>query len=122
MMGARQARALLKVAGVFYGDFGESEKDKQTLNMNDTFGWALALGEYVPDEKLSEVGTLFRRYGDAGLLYWVSEKNDGMRSAFEDVNRAIDFVRHEEKLRKEVPSSTERAYKKMTYVLGGEPK
>ena len=116
MMTIDQARALLEAAEVFYGDLGE--RDKQTLNMNDTFGWALAWGEYVPDEKLPEVAALFMRHGLAGLLYWVSEQNDGMRAEFEDINRFIDFVRHEEKLIKEIPSSTDRARKKLTYVLG----
>ena len=118
MMTIDQARSLLEAVDVFYGDTGDDDKDKQTLNMNDVFGWAQAYSEYVPDEKLPEVATLFLRFGLPGLLYWVSEQNDGMRSEFEDTNRFIDFVRHEEKLIKEVPSSTERARKKLTYVLG----
>ena len=118
-----QSRALLEAADVFYCDFDEDDEDedgqnKQTLNMSDMFGWAQAFGEYVPDEKLSEVGTLFLLYGHAGLLYWVSEQHGGMRSEFEDINRRIDFVRHEEKLIKQIPDSDKRAYEKLTYVLG----
>ena len=86
--------------------------------MNDTWCWACAMGEYVPDKSLPEVAELFWRYGNAGLLYWVSERNNGMRSEFHDVNRMASFVRHEEKLRKKVPSSSARAYKRIKYTLG----
>jgi len=109
---------LLEAADVFYGsDPGEPRE----LNMNDTFGWAYAFGEVVPDDRLDEVAGLFRRYGFAGLVYWVSEQNDGMRSEFEDVNRQIGFVRHEEKLRLQEPNSSTRAYMKLVYTLGGQP-
>src|SRR5665213_2591295 len=46
----------------------------QSLNMNDQFGWALAMGQHVPDDKLIEVATLFWQYGWNGLLYWTSEQ------------------------------------------------
>ena len=119
MMNIDEARSLLEAAQVFYGYTGDDDgRDKQTLNMNDAFGWALAWGEYVPDEKLREVSWLFWRYGNAGLLYWVSERNNGMRSEFADANRFIDFVRHEEELINDIPSSTKRGYIKLTYFLG----
>ena len=81
------------------------------LNMNDTWAWALAWFEEVPDEKIDEVARLFKCWGCAGLDYWVSEQNDGMRSEFHDINRAVDFVRFEEELKKAIPDSSERAYK-----------
>jgi hypothetical protein len=40
-----------------------------------------------------------------------------MRSEFEDINRFVDFVRQEEQVRKDVPESTKRAYKKVSYTL-----
>jgi hypothetical protein len=86
--------------------------------MNDVWAWACADGQYVPDEKLPEVAELFWRYGWAGILYWVSKENGNMRSEFVDNNRFIDFVTHEEQLRKEFPDSDERAYKKISYTIG----
>ena len=47
---------------------------KLFLNMNDTFAYAYADAECVPAEKISEVASLFRRFGGAGLTYWVSEQ------------------------------------------------
>lgn len=88
------------------------------LNMNDTWCWASAWGEEVPDEKAKELAELIWWYGHAGVLYWVSEQHGQMRSEFEDNNRAIDFVRQEEKIKKEVPDSTKRAYAKRSYTIG----
>ena len=89
-----------------------------TINMNDTWGWALAWGVSVPKDKLGEVARLFRLYGLAGLTYWHSCQEGNMRSEFKDVNRAIDFVRHEEEFIKNSKSSSERAYKNLIYTLG----
>lgn len=112
------ARELLKLADVFYGPDEDDDELEQTLNLNDVFGWAMADCEYVPDEDLTSLADMYGRYGWCGVLYWVSEKRDGMRSEFQDVNRAIDFVRHEEELRKHVPDSSTRAYRKLIYTLG----
>jgi hypothetical protein len=115
-----QAREFLKsIGGVFF--FADEEDDPklaQTLNMNDVWAWASADGEYVPDEELPEVADLFWRYGWPGILYWVSQRNENMRSEFEDNNRFIDFVKHEEQLRKDIPDPSKRAYKKIKYTLG----
>lgn len=100
------------------GRKAEIEEDMQTLNMNDVFGWAKGFGQYVPDKELPEVARLFWAYGFNGLVYWVSKQNNNMRSEFEDVNRAIDFVRHEEDIVKQIPDSSKRAYKKIVYFLG----
>ena len=86
--------------------------------MNDTWGWALSWCPDVTPEQLPEVARLFRSYGRAGLLYWHSCQEKDMRSEFHDNNRAIDFVRHEEEIRKETPNSNARAYKVVSYVLG----
>lgn len=115
-----RVRQLLELADVVYGADDEGGgRGAQTLNMNDVFGWALAWGAYVPDAELPRVAELFTRYGSAGLYYWVSERHENIRSEFHDVNRAIEFVRHEEELRKRMPSSSERAYARMSYTLGG---
>ena len=114
------ARAFLKAADVFF-DLEDGDGDPkwaQTLNMNDVWGWACADCEYVPDDKLPEIAELAWRYGWAGILYWVSEARAGERSEFHDNNRFIDFVRHEETLRKEIPKSSTRAYHKLSYTLG----
>ncbi len=117
----KSALDLLNAAQVFY-DIESDDRAARSLNMNDTFGWALAYGPYVPDESLLEVAELFWRYGSAGLYYWCTicpdedERIGG--SEFEDIQRAIDFVCHEEELRKSGMSHSERAYHKLTYTLG----
>ena len=118
-MTEQDATALLKAAGLFYPDDPEDNPEgRLILNMNDVWGWATAWGEEVPKDKLTVVAGLFSEYGWPGVLYWVSEQHDGMRSEFHDNNRFIDFVRNEEKLRKEVPDSNKRAYTKLKYTLG----
>jgi hypothetical protein len=115
-----KARELLEKAGVFYynsEDADDEDYQPQVLNMNDTWCWASAWGERVPDEKLPEVATLFWRYGYAGILYWMSEQHEQMRSEFEDINRFVDFVREEERIRAEFPDSSKRAYYKARYTL-----
>jgi len=119
MFTIEDARKLLNAADVFYdADDEDDENIKQTLNMNDTWGWAMAMGEYVPDEKLPEVALLFWQYGFAGLLYWVSEQNGGMRSEFPAYNRHLDFVKNEQKMRKKFTESSKWAYAKTRYKLG----
>lgn len=127
MFDTEGARELLSKAGLFFYDnrkqldeFGDGNDSEllQTLNLNDVWGWAVADGEYIPDENLAEAAELFYRYGNCGILYWVSERRGGERSEFRDVNRFIDFVREEEKLRREIPNPSKRAYKKITYALG----
>lgn len=110
------AKRILLLAEVCYPR--QWTEGKFVLNMNDTWAWAMAWGVDIPDDKLVEVAKLFVTYGHCGLLYWVSEQEGGMRSEFEDINRFVDFVRHEEKIRKDVPESTKRAYKKVAYTLG----
>ena len=113
---SEEALNFLRSAKVFYSD-GSNE-----LNMNDTFEWGLAYGATVPDENAIEVAQLFWLYGVCGLYYWCTihpdkdERIDG--SQFEDIQRAIDFVRHEEKLRLSGMSSSEIAFHKHVYTLG----
>ncbi len=122
-MTIEEARKLLEAANVFY--YNESEKEcadswpeeSQILNQNDVWGWAMSWGEKIQDEELPEVAMLFSNYGWCGLLYWTSEKHNQMRSEFEDNNRYIDFVRNEERIRKEVPDHNKRAYHKESYIL-----
>ena len=121
MFDVDSARELLTKADVFFGRCDEEDGPEweQTLNMNDTWAWACADGEYVSDEELPRVAELFWRYGHCGILFWVSEKNNGMRSEFYDINRFVDFVRQEEAIRADVPESSKRAYAKREYSLGG---
>lgn len=121
-MNIEQARTLLNAADVFF-DCDEDEPEmRQVLNMSDVWAWACADCEKVEDSELPELGTLFFRYGWAGILYWVSQKRGGIRSEFKDNNRFIDFVAHEEELRKKIESSNQRAYATLTYTLGEETK
>lgn len=118
MFDIESARKLLNTANVFFENDDDEPELSQTLNMNDVWAWGLAGGEYVPDEKLPEVAKLFWRYGWAGILYWASEQNDGMRSEFYDNNRFIEFVRNEERIKNQFPNSSERAYKEVKYTIG----
>ena len=127
------ARTFLMTGGYFYYDspdelqnmlrdcYDDDEQDeadevKQTINMNDTWGWAVSWGEHIPDEDLPEVARLAHYYGWCGILYWVSQKFN-MRSEFHDNNRFIDFVANEERIKKEVPDHNKRAYSKQSYVI-----
>ena len=117
-----EAKQLFKSADVFF-DADDLEEDPKTwnryiLNMNDVWGWACADCEEVKEDELPELARLFFSYGWAGILYWVSQKRNNVRSEFLDNNRHIDFVRNEEELVKEVPDSSRRAYKNITYTLG----
>src|SRR3990167_7741557 len=73
MFTKESAAQLLENADVFYP--ADDDIPSHTLNMNDTWFWASAWGEEVEDGELVEVATLFWRYGNAGLLYWVSKKH-----------------------------------------------
>lgn len=120
-----KAAALLEAADVFYHNRADEYDPEEwgppfTLNMNDTWCWASGWGETIPEEELPEVARLFRTYGQCGLLYWMSEKHNQMRSEFHDINRFVDFVRAEENIRKEVTDYNRRAYHKASYTLGAE--
>lgn len=111
-----ESKELLRASGALYPE--DEDTQGVVLNMNDVWAWAMSHGEPVSDDEVVEVARLFRLYGDCGLFYWVSEKHEGMRSEFKDINRFVEFVRNEEKLRKEVPESSKRAYQNLTYTLG----
>lgn len=114
-----EAEEFLKRANIFYETDEDDEEDfKHTINMNDEWCWACAEGLKVPDDKMEEVAKLFWRYGWCGILYWASEQEGQRKSEFYDNNRFIEFVRNEEKLRKEMPNSSDRAYSKIIYTLG----
>jgi hypothetical protein len=51
--------------------------------------------------------------------YWVVvEKRGEQRVEFENVNRGIEFVLHEETAILEEPSASKRAYRKIEYTIG----
>lgn len=119
MFTEHDARELLRAAQLFFDvDEDDDPGFEQMVNLSDTFAWACADGEKVADEELPQVAELFWRYGWCGILYWVNEKRGGGRAEFADVNRFIDFVREEERIRQEQPESTKRAYLKREYVIG----
>ena len=118
-MTEEKARELLTAADVFCDP--DDPELAQCIGQNDVWGWALADCEEVPDNELPRLGDLFWRYGWCGILYWVSQRRNGCRSAFQDVNRFIDFVRHEEAIRDDEPDSSKRAYLEYQYVLGPAP-
>lgn len=112
-----RAKAVLVSMDLVWGVDEDSPDGDQILNMNDTWGWATAWGERVPDEELPEAARLAIKYGYCGVLYWVSQRHDQMKSEFEDINRMVAFVRAEESIRAEYPNSSERAYLKRSYTL-----
>lgn len=115
------AREFLTLAGVFFGrdEWDDDPKWDQTLNLNDAFCWASSDGEYVEDAELPRVAELFWRYGYTGIEYWVlEEKRGGEIPEFLDVRRQIEFVKNEEAIRKEEPSSSKRAYLQREYTIG----
>ena len=118
-MDLQAAKKLLSDAGLFFYPIGQCDdpEDEQTLNMNDTWGWALAWGVRVEDEEILEVSRLFLAYGFCGVLYWVSEKYDKMQSEFSHVNRMVQFVRNEEALRLSTKPLTKYAYTKVSYTI-----
>lgn len=133
-MNTDEARELLRRAELFYCNDEKCDEKcvlrdecsadnyvaRQQLNLNDVWAWACSDGETVSDEDLLEVARLFVAYGWCGVLYWVSKRNGNCRSEFLDNNRFIDFARHEEELKAEVPNSEDRAYHKIIYKLGGD--
>lgn len=119
-MTKEQALALLNTADVFFGPDDEIPQFDQTLNLNDAFFWAVSDSEYVPDEELPRVGELFFTYGWHGILYWVWNRRGRFTPEFLDVQRFIEFVAHEQDVIDEEPSSSRRAYKRVTYTLGSE--
>lgn len=135
MFSVDSARDFLERAGLFYTTRAEVEAMKkdptataediqdaidtlQELNMNDVWGWAIAASTKVEDKDLPEVARLFWHYGFCGVLYWAAQQEGIERSEFHDNNRFIEFVKREEKLCEEVPSSSRRAYTKLTYTIG----
>lgn len=121
----KHAQKVLLNANVFFGSGGDPEDIEldRTINLNDTFAWALAYGLEVADEDMLEVYDLFINYGWCGIYYWAAEKDGWKKSEFYDITRMIEFVRKEEKIKKEVPDSNKRAYFKAVYTLGaGESK
>lgn len=117
------ARELLTKADIFLGydpeDPDDLPKFAQTINLNDAFYWACSDAEYVEDSELPRLAELFFLYGLCGVYYWVAvEKRGDETPEFVDVRRFIEFVRQEEELRKQEPSSSKRAYLKHQYTLG----
>ena len=118
-MSLDEDKAYLEAAGIFFGDFdGDEPESRYEINLNDVWAWACSYGEKVEEAEFPALARLHRAYGWCGVLYWASKKSNGIRSEFHDVNRAIDFVAHEEKLRADEPNSSKRAYTKLTYTLG----
>ena len=113
------AKKLLSDAGLFYYPIGtcEEKDDEQVLNMNDTWFWASAFGQKVDDSEILDVCRLFVDYGFCGVLYWVSEKNEKMEAEFSHVNRMVQFVRNEERVRKEHSTLSEYAYAKAEFII-----
>lgn len=93
--------ALLLAAGLLCDPDDDDPDAAQTLRLNDVWAWGTSDAAYIPDEEVPKVGHLFVLYGWCGILYWVSEQHGKMRSQLGGINRSIDFVRMEERIRQE---------------------
>jgi len=113
-----EALTLLNYANVFIALDEDELETKQVINLNDAFYWASADAEKVEDDELLEVAQLFINYGWCGIYYWVCNKRGSLKVEFEDINRFIDFVKHEEELVVKEPNTDKRAYMKYEYTLG----
>src|SRR3990172_7233381 len=113
-----KGRELLAAGGLFFDqDYGVLV---QCLNLNDTFYWACADGEEIPDSEIQKVAELFYRWGWCGVLYWVWKRRGGdFTVEFQDIHRFIEFVTNEESIREKEPSDSKRAYFKYSYIVGG---
>ena len=113
-----EALKLLNAADIFFDE--DEDTPGRWLNLNDTFFWASADCEEVADEELPDLGRLFWSYGMCGVYYWVACKRGWTHDTVEflDVRRFIQFVTREEMLRRDIPGSSQRAYKRLSYTLG----
>jgi hypothetical protein len=120
-MNKAEALVLLYIAGIFYPIDEDEPEMRQMINLNDAFFWAYADCEKVEDDDLIEVAQLFVTYGWCGVYYWVMKKRNLLKDEveFKDINRFINFVKHEEELVKKEPNSDRRAYIIYKYELGG---
>lgn len=116
MFTTERAIKFLNATDLFFDD--DDDMGKYCLNLGDTFAWACADAERVGEDELPRLAELVWLYGYCGMLYWVSEKRGGMMTAFQDNNRMIEFVRHEEQIRSEIPDSCARALAKRSYMIG----
>lgn len=118
----RAALARLRSYGIFFNDHlseledGEDEKWLRAINLNDTFWWGSAYTEFISDDEIEEVDSLFYNYGWCGILYW-SAKKGNITPEFNHVKRMIAFVENEERIKKDKTSS-QYAYSKDTYTIG----
>lgn len=113
------AYAFLQATGIFH-DPEDADDDLTDINLNDTFGWALAYSVEVTADELEPLQALYRRYGFCGVLYFAAVKDgwDVGSISFQDTRRMIEFVQHEEGVRTSCSSSSEYAYKKAPVTLG----
>ena len=119
MFSIDEARKLLTTAKLFFDpDPEEGMTSAQVLNLNDAFYWACSDAEEVPDDELPRLAELFWHYGNCGVCFWVLERRGTKTVEFVDLNRFVEFVRAEEAIRTEEPSSSKRAYLKRSYMIG----
>ena len=121
-MNIERAKTLITASGMCFGpDFEfEDEAKPFTINLNDAFWWACGDAETIPEDSLIEVADLFYQYGICGVYYWVLRRRGIAQVEFADINRFVEFVSHEERIKVEVPSDNKRAYHKATYTIGSE--
>ena len=119
-MNIERAKTLITASGMCFDEDFDDEVKPFTINLNDAFWWACGDAETIPEESLIEVADLFFQYGICGVYYWVLKRRGIDTVEFADINRFVEFVRNEERIKAEVPSDSARAYYKAAYTIGSE--
>lgn len=132
----RKAYDRLLAAGVFFHDSEEQlirdEPDEQereewrfVVHLGDWCSWGTADDERADPSELPDVWNMFSRYGWNGIYYWVMKKREWEwhQISFRDVQRAMQFIQHEEALREAAGSSVSAyAYGHAEYHIASQEK
>ena len=119
------AWAMIKAIPAYYHD--PEEGPEHLILMNDVWAWATSCSIDVTDDNAIRIAQLYNEYGFCGLLYYQGVELDRLGAPnapetryaeFEDIQRFVEFVVAEERIKKEVPDYNKRAYAKRQYVIG----
>lgn len=80
------------------GECWLNQENRLLLNMNDTFAYACADCEEVPEGKVEEIISLYKRHGNNGLIYWVA-KQRGEDPGVPEYRKEVQRIRKLEKRR-----------------------
>jgi hypothetical protein len=107
------AERLFLADGDYY-NFYYDQEDGWSIFLNDTWYFASADGERIPKEKYEEVASWYRKYGGAGVLYWVYLQRGHMPSILSS-RRQVEMVMSIEDGELEERKSRYKGYLKWTF-------